>query len=60
VGRPFYGVEDIVGGFRQSVKLGVLIWLLHIDPLTPSNAIMQGAGPYCGENNEPGRTKWGV
>jgi len=27
----------------------------HIDPPTPSNAIMQRATPYCGENSEPGR-----
>jgi len=27
----------------------------HIDPPTSSNAIMQRAQPYCGENSEPGR-----
>src|SRR5271170_1851873 len=27
----------------------------HIDPPTCSNALMQRAQPYCGENSEPGR-----
>jgi hypothetical protein len=27
----------------------------HIDPLASSDAIMQRACPYCGENPEPGK-----
>ena len=45
VGEIALGFASLHRGNRDS----------HIDPPTSSNAIMQRAQPYCGENCEPGR-----